>query len=152
MTGASLIAFVGLLLGLLLVIVAMVVFQEAKRRPSYDPLTYVIDDAVKHIQQGLASEGTERISRADILRIIEWEIFYMQGMAQDNRKAPVETVAGGHYASVDYIVEQIRENHGVEHAVEDVNSVLRWEADYLVAIGAVGEPLDPDAEDLKRGI
>jgi hypothetical protein len=142
-TGASLIAFVGLLVGVLLVIVAMVVYQEAKRRPSYDPLTYVIDDAVKHIQEGLKAEGRTSLSRGDILRIIEWEIFYLQGLAQEDRKAPVETIAGGHDASVEYIVDEIRENHGVTHSPEAVADVLRYEADYLIEIGAVGEPVDP---------
>ncbi|HEY5889775.1 MAG TPA: hypothetical protein VIW94_03620 [Acidimicrobiia bacterium] len=143
MTGASLVAFIGLLVGLLLVIVAMVVYQEAKRRPSYDPLEYVIDDAVKHIAERLQADGKTGLSSNDILRIIEWEIFYMQGLAQDNRNNPVETVAGGHEASVDFIVAEIREKHGVTHSPEDVADVLRYEADYLVQIGAVGEPVAP---------
>ena len=146
MTGASLIAFVGLLVGLLLVIVAMVVYQEAKRRPSYDPLEYVIDDAVKHVSEKLQADGKTGLSRSDILRIIEWEIFYMQGLAQDDRSNPVETVAGGHEASVEFIVAEIREKHGVTHSPEDVADVLRYEADYLVQIGAVGEPVAPFEE------
>lgn len=146
MTGASLVAFVGLLVGVLLVIVAMVVYQEAKRRPSYDPLEYVIDDAVKYISEKLKADGKTDLSRSDILRIIEWEIFYLQGLAQEDRKNPVETVAGGHQASVDFIVEEIREKHGVTHSPEDVGDVLRYEADYLVQIGAVGEPVAPFEE------
>ncbi len=148
MTGSSLIAFVGLLAGVLLVIAAMVVYQEAKRRPSYDPLEYVIDDAVKHISERLKAEGKTDLSGSDILRIIEWEIFYLQGLAQEDRKNPVATVAGGHEASVGYIVEEIREKHGVTHSPEDVADVLRYEADYLVQIGAVGEPVDSDGGEL----
>jgi hypothetical protein len=146
-TGASLIAFIGLLVGILFVITALVVWQEAKRRPSYDPLTYVIDDAVKHIEGGLAGEGKTHLSKSDILRIIEWEVYYLQGLAQDDRKTPVETVAGGHDGSVEYIVEEIREKHGVSYSHEDVADVLRYEADYLIAIGAVGDPVDPDGGD-----
>jgi hypothetical protein len=147
-TGSSLIAFVGLLVGVLLVIAAMVVYQEAKRRPSYDPLEYVIDDAVKHISERLKAEGKTNLSRSDILRIIEWEILYLQGLAQEDRKNPVATVAGGHGASVGYIVEEIREKHGVTHSHEDVADVLRYEADYLVQIGAVGEPVDSEGSEL----
>ena len=144
MTGLTLIAFVGLLVGLLLVIVALVVWQEARRRPSYDPLTYVIEDAVKHVEMGLASEGKEGLKKSDIRRIIEWEVFYLQGLGQKRRKNPVETVAGGHELSVEYIVGQIEEAHGISYSPEEVSDVLRYEADYLTAIGAVGEPVDPD--------
>lgn len=144
MTGAGIIAFVGLLVGLLLVITALVVWQEAKRRPSYDPLTYVVDDAVKHVEAGLAAEGNARLKRNDIRRIIEWEVYYLQGLGQADRKNPVETVAGGHEQSVAYIVEQIEDKHGISYSRDDVSDVLRYEADYLTAIGAVGEPVDPD--------
>ena len=144
MTGASLFAFVGLLVGLLLVIVALVVWQESKRRPSYEPLTYVIEDAVKHVAAGLEAEGNESLSRADIRRIIEWEVFYLQGLAQKKRNNPVETVAGGHGMSIDFIVSEIEKKHGATYRPEDVADVLRYEADYLTAIGAVGEPVDPD--------
>ncbi len=144
MTGTSLIAFVGLLVGLLLVIVALAVWQEARRRPSYDPLTYVIADAVKHIEEGLQSEGKASLRRTDIRRIIEWEVFYLQGLGQERRKTPVETVAGGNELAVDYIVEQIEEKHGISYSHEDVSDVLRYEADYLAAIGAIGDPVDPD--------
>ena len=142
MTGATILTFVGLLVGLLLVITALAVWQESKRRPSYDPLNYVIEDAVKHVEAGLAAEGGSDLSRADIRRIIEWEVFYLQGLAQDDRSNPVETVAGGHRASVEYIVSQIEQKHGVTYDSNVVSDVLRYEADYLQAIGAVGEPVD----------
>jgi hypothetical protein len=119
-----------------------VVWQEARRRPSYEPLEYVVDDAVKHIEEGLAAEGNDGLSRADVRRILEWEVFYLQGLAQEDRKNPVETVAGGHEASISYITEQIALTHGVSYSREDVEAVLRHEADYLFRIGAVGEMVD----------
>ena len=144
MSGLALIVFVGLLVGLFLVIAALVVWQESTRRPGYEPLTYVIEDAVKHVEAGLAAEGKTGLKRTDIRRIIEWEVFYLQGLGQKNRKNPVETVAGGHEASVKYIVDQIEEKHGVAYASDEVADVLRYEADYLTRIGAVGEAVDPD--------
>ncbi len=140
MSPAAIIAFVGLLLGVLLLIVALMVWQEARRRPSYEPLEYVVEDAVKHVQQGLAEQV--QLSRADIRRILEWEVFYLQGLAQEDRSNPVETVAGGHQASVEYIAGEIEERHGVSYPLEDIEEVLRLEADYLAAIGAIGEPVD----------
>lgn len=139
----SVLALVALLFGAFLVILALVVWQEARRRPSYEPLEYVVDDAVKHIEEGLAAEGNTDLRRGDIRRILEWEVFYLQGLAQDDRKNPVETVAGGHDASVTWIMEQIAQKHGVSYSRDDVEAVLRHEADYLFRIGAVGEKVDP---------
>ena len=145
MSQAAVVAFVALLLGVLLVIVAMMVWQEAKRRPSYEPLEYVIEDAVKHIQAGLPTESSMR--RADVRRVLEYEVFYLQGLAQEDRKNPVETVAGGHEASIDYIATEIEAKHGVAYSHEDIREVLRFEADYLSAIGAIGEPVDIGEEE-----
>jgi hypothetical protein len=146
-SGPAVFAFVALLVGIFLIVVALVVWQEAKRRPSYDPLTYVVDDAVKHVESGLAAEGNSHLSRADIRRILDWEVYYLQGLAQDDRSNPVETVAGGHEASVEYIIDQIATKHGVSYAREDVENVLRMEADYLFQIGAVGEPVEFEGEE-----
>jgi len=139
MSTVEVITFVALLIGLFLMIVALMVWQEAKRRPSYEPLEYVVNDAVKHIAERLP-EGSE-LSRADVRRILEWEVFYLQGLAQENRRNPVETVAGGHQASIEYIADRIHTNHGVSYPHGDIAEVLRLEADYLVAIGAVGDPV-----------
>ncbi len=139
MSSLEVLTFVALLAGTLLVIVAMLVWQEAKRRPSYEPLEYVVNDAVKHIAERLPEESA--LKSADIRRILEWEVFYLQGLAQEDRKNPVETVAGGHDQSVTFIADQIHTKHGVSYPQEEIAEVLRLEADYLVAIGAVGEPV-----------
>jgi hypothetical protein len=68
----------------------------------------------------------------------------LQGLAQKDRKNPVETVAGGHEASIGYIVDQVAIKHGVTYSHQEVESVLRLEADYLMRIGAVGEPVVTD--------
>jgi hypothetical protein len=138
-SGIEALTFVALLVGLLLVIVAMLVWQEARRRPSYEPLEYVVNDAVKHISEGLAKDSGLR--NTDIRRILEWEVFYLQGLAQNDRRNPVETVAGGHQQSIEFIADQIHTKHGVFYSQDQIAEVLRLEADYLVAIGAVGEPV-----------
>ncbi|MFV1961327.1 MAG: hypothetical protein ACC658_05780 [Acidimicrobiia bacterium] len=145
MSPTAFVSFVALLVGVFLLIVALIVWQEAKRRPSYEPLEYVIEDAVKHAHTGLPEESS--LTRADVRRILEWEVFYLQGLAQDRRSNPVETVAGGHDASVEYVVGQIQAKHGVSYPRGDVEEVLRLEADYLMAIGAVGEPVELGEEE-----
>lgn len=139
MSSLEIFTFVILLVGVLLVIVALMVWQEARRRPSYEPLEYVVNDAVKHIAERLP-ESLE-LRSADIRRILEWEVYYLQGLAQEKRSTPVETIAGGHDRSIEYISDQIHTKHGVSYSHEQIAEVLRLEADYLVAIGAVGEPV-----------
>jgi hypothetical protein len=142
MPPAAVVALIALLVGFFFLVVALVVWQEARRRPSYEPLEYVVDDAVKHVMSGLG-EGS-RLKRGDVTRILEWEVFYLQGLAQEDRKNPVETVAGGHQASVEYIAAQIETRHGVAYSHDDIAEVLRLEADYLMAIGAVGDPVEDE--------
>lgn len=145
MSPAAVVSFVALLVGVLLVIVALIVWQQALRRPSYEPLQYVIDDAIKHVQVGLADDVA--LGRHDIRRILEYEVFYLQGLAQEDRKKPVETVAGGHEASIEFIADEIEAKHKVAYSHEDIEEVLRLEADYLMAIGAVGEPVEPGEDE-----
>lgn len=138
-------AFVALFVGLLLVVVALVVWQEARRRPSYDPLEYVIEDAVRHIQERLPEEMSLR--RQDVRRILEWEVYYLQGLAQKDRSNPVETVAGGHETSIEYIANQIQMTQDLSYSHEQIGAVLDLEADYLNAIGAIGEPVELGEEE-----
>ena len=145
MSPATIVGFVALLVGVFLLIISLVIWQEAKRRPSYEPLEYVVEDAVNHALKGLPDDSS--LNKADIRRILEWEVFYLQGLAQDDRSNRVETVAGGHEASVEYIVSQIQAKHAVSYSPVDVQNVLRLEADYLMAIGAIGEPVDQREEE-----
>ncbi len=145
MSPAAQVAFIAFLLGLFFVVIALVVWQEAKRRPSYEPLEYVIEDAVTHILKRLP-EGSG-LKRADVRRILEWEVFYLQGLAQEDRRNPVETVAGGHEASIEYIASQIREKQDVSYSHGEIEDVLGLEVDYLMAIGAIGEPVESGEEE-----
>jgi len=137
MSSLQIFTFVALLIGVLLVIVALLVWQEARRRPTYEPLEYVVSDAVKHIAERLPDDFD--LGRSDIRRVLEYEVFYLQGLAQRDRSNPVETVAGGHSASIEYIAAEIEEKHGLSYSHGQIEEVLRLEADYLMAIGAVGE-------------
>jgi hypothetical protein len=146
MSGTSVVALVALLSAALLIVVAAMVWQEAKRRSQSGEPTYVISDAVRFILARLEPEVAERLHRAGVLRIIEWEVHYLQGLAQEDRRNPVETVAGGSDASIDYVTGEIARVNGVTYDRDDVAAVLRLEADYLMSIGAVGEPVEPRDE------
>jgi len=133
-----------LLFALFLLIVGLMVWQEAKRRPGPPERAYVISDAVRFIIGRLDDETRARLGRSGVQRIIEWEVPYLQGLAQKSRRNPVETVAGGSDASIDYVVTRIAEVNGVTYDRSDVAEVLRLEADYLMSIGAVGEAVEPE--------
>lgn len=133
-----------LLVALFLLIVAALMWQESKRRPAPGPPVYVVAEAVSFIGARLGPEARSRLAAGGITRIIEWEVYYLQGLAQSNRRTPVETVAGGSDASIDYIVGQIADVHGISYDRGDVAEVLRLESEYLASIGAVGEPVDLD--------
>ncbi|MDE0188608.1 MAG: hypothetical protein OXN80_05865, partial [bacterium] len=120
--------------------------QEARRRGAGEGVTYVVSDAVGHIRENLASEVYERLGDTGIQRVIEWELFYLQGLAQKDRRQPVETVAGGSDPAVSYICQQISQRHPAGITSDDIRAVLALEAHYLQSIGAVGERVQSVAE------
>lgn len=145
MSGPSAVVLAALLFALFCVMVGLLVWQEAKRRPGAPQLAYVIDDAVSFIAGRLDPEVRRRIGLAGVRRIVEWEVYYLQGLAQSDRRNPVETVAGGSAATISYIAGRIADVHGVAYDSGDIAAVLGLEAEYLASIGAVGEPVaDPD--------
>ena len=145
MSGFTSVALGGLLAALFLALVAILLWQEARRRGSNEGLTYVVSDAVGHIRDNLAPKVYQRLGDAGIQRVIEWEIFYLQGLAQKDRLQPVETVAGGSDSAVSYIFQQISERHPAGITSVDIRAVLALEAHYLQSIGAVGEQVDSAA-------
>lgn len=144
MSAASTVALAGLLIGVFLLVVAALVWQEGRRRPQSEGPIYVVEDAVRFIVARLAADAASRLRTSDVRRIVEWEVFYLQGLAQPRRRTPVETVAGGWEEAVAFIAGRIREEHGVAYAEADIRLVLGLEAEYLQSIGAVGDPVGGD--------
>ncbi len=139
MSGFTTVALGALLAAVFLSLVAILLWQEAKRRRTGGEAVYVVSDARSFIRDNLDPEVRRRVGDAGIQRIVEWELFYLQGLAQKHRRQPVETVAGGSEASVEYIGGRIAERHGMEIPSDDIRAVLELEAEYLQSIGAVGQ-------------
>lgn len=131
-----------------LVIVGALVWQEARRQPGAAEAAYVVDDVIAFVVERLDPQVRHRVRTDGVRRIIEWEVFYLQGLAQEDRRRPVETVAGGWPESVAYIVARIADVHGAIYDPHDVAEVLSLEAEYLAVIGAVGEPVDLDEKEV----
>lgn len=134
------VALGAVLLGVFLAIVAAMLWQEARRRGYDGAPVYVVEDAVRFMYERLDPETRDRLRLADVRRIVEWEVHYLQGLA--DRRRQVETFAGGAEAAVDWITARIAEEHGVSYAPDDVRRVLHLEAEYLESIGALGEPVE----------
>jgi hypothetical protein len=105
-------------------------------------LIYSVDDAVDFVHSELDQDVRTRLGRAGVRRVLEWEVYYLQGLADGKKTKEVAVVAGGHGPAVDYIEEQITRRHGITYDLADIRAVLAGEARYLVAIGAVGEPVE----------
>ena len=131
-----------LLLAALLVVIAAMVWQEAQRRSDSGYLVYSVDDAVDFALADLDEDVRGRLGKAGVRRILEWEVYYLQGLADRKHAREVTVVAGGHEPAVAYIAGQISGRHGVSYDLADVREVLAGEARYLAAIGAVGEAVE----------
>jgi hypothetical protein len=137
-----------LLAAILMAMVAALVWQEAKRRSRREPRVYVINEAVSFVRQRLPPDLAERLDAAKVRRILEWEVYYLQGLAHAQ---PKDTVAGGDDEAIDFVVEGIRVRNGVTHTREDVAAVLHLEAEYLLAIGAVGPAVTDEIAPIPDG-
>lgn len=141
MTGFSLMVFVGLLAAVFLGVVALLVWQEGRRRTFETEPAYVVQEAIEFIAGRLADDVWERVGLEGVERVIDWELRYL---VRDGGRHPV---AGGDPASVGYITARIAEVHGAAYAPEDVGAILALEADYLATIGAIGAPVTGEGEE-----
>jgi hypothetical protein len=140
MSGATLVVFVGILGAVLLITVALMVWQEGKKRSFDLAPSYVIDDLIAHVRTNLDPEILGRIGTDGVERIIDWEVRYLL------RDGGEGVIAGGTDASVSYIVDRIDQVHRVSYSQDDVRAVLALEAEYLMAVGAIGDPVSPEGD------
>jgi hypothetical protein len=129
-----------LLVAVLLALAAAMVWQEAVKRPGQDPLTYVLEDAVRFVHARLGPEPP--LTRDDIRRILEWEVIYLQGVSprQSGTLAPVRV--GGSDEAVRFVSGQISRHSGPRYSEQAIREVLEGEAEYLASIGALGTPAE----------
>lgn len=130
-------ALAAVLIGVLLVVAALIVWQHAARAGG--EVTFGVEDAVEFVSSRLPAGVKSRVREGGIRRILEWEIFYLQGLAQENRREPVETVAGDYGPAVEFIHNQIARSHDRAYSTADIGAVLALGVAYLESIGAVGE-------------
>jgi hypothetical protein len=133
-----------LLVAVLLAIAAAMVWQEAVKRPADEPLTYVLEDAVRFVEAGFGAESA--LGSEDIRRILEWEVIYLQGVSPRGSGALAPVRVGGSDDAVQFIAQQITRRSGPRYSEAAIQAVLEGEAEYLASIGALGavvEESDP---------
>ena len=123
-------------LGALLVMFAAAMWwQERRRLPEPGgAIVYGVEDALVYVWERLPADVTETARRADVSRILEWEIHYLQ---HPSERSGAPGVAGS-VASAAYVQNQsLAEGHAYEPEV--IFAVLDLQAEYLRELGAVGD-------------
>ena len=132
----AVLAFVGL--ALVLAIGAAFFWQEVRSIPE-DARLYSMTDAVDFVWERLGADARSRLTRADVRRILEWEIrFHQEAMSGQGGG----NVVGGADGAVFIQQQGIAAGHSYDGPL--ILEVLGHEAGYLVSIGAVGEPVEED--------
>lgn len=133
MSGPTLVVFVGTLVAVLLGMVALLLWQEGKKRSFETHPAYVVDEVLAYVGDRIDPEIHHRLRSDGIERIVNWELRYLQ------RDGGEGAVAGGTDESVAYICDRIAQFHGVFYSPADVRAVLALEVEYLMTVGAIGE-------------
>ncbi len=127
-------------LALLLSVGIGLLWQEHRRIPDR-AVIYGEEDSIEFIMPRLSDDVRAQLKAADVRRILEWSVRYLQ---DPDLRAELETppVAGGVEAAEYVQAKALEAGYGYDGAM--ILEVLDLQTDYLVAIGAVGEPVDED--------
>jgi len=112
------------------------ILQE--RRSNEVAIVYGIEEALDFIWAGLGDDTKEFVRRRDVRRILEWEMQYLQLPDQRDGEAVVGGLDAAAYAQEKSYAQ------GYAYEPEVIFEVLDLQAEYLLALGAVGDPVDEE--------
>lgn len=115
------------------------VFWQESRRMQHREAIYGVEDSIEYIWEGLGEDKLD-LKKSDVRRILAWELSYLQ--QPDLWKEDGQPIVGGEAAARYAQEKSFAEGHAYEP--DQIYAVLDLQASYLTAIGAVGEPVDPD--------
>lgn len=133
-----------LLFALLMVVVlafGVGMFWQESRRMQQPAAIYGVEDSIEYIWD-LLGEDKRGLKKSDVRRILEWEMHYLQQPDLWADDGP--PVVGGNEAAAHAQERSLAE--GYEYSPRQIIAVLDLQADYLRAIGAVGDPVTDDEE------
>jgi len=114
-------------------------FWQESRRMQQEAAIYGVEDSIEFIWDAFGDD-TFGLKKSDVRRILEWEMHYLQqpSLWEDDG----HPVVGGEAAAT-YTQNQALAA-GFSYEPFQIFAVMDLQAEYLAAIGAVGEPLQPD--------
>jgi hypothetical protein len=113
-------------------------FWQESRRMRYRETVYGVEDSIEFIWEGLGDHKLG-LKRSDVRRILEWEMRYLQKPELWEEEG--QPVVGGEAAAAYAQEQSFEEGHSYEP--EQIYAVMDLQAEYLVAIGAVGDIVEP---------
>ena len=99
---------------------------------------YGVEDSIEFIWDGLG-EDKIGLKKSDVRRILEWEMYYLQQPKLWAEEGP--PIVGGD-AAARYTQEQALEA-GFSYEPPQIFGVMDLQAEYLQAIGALGDVAEP---------
>jgi hypothetical protein len=126
-----------LVLGFLLAVVAFGFAWQGRRGAADEYAVYSVEDSIRFVTERLTTATAATIKPADVRRILEWEVRYLQDPGVRDGVGPV--VAGG-LPSAEFAQESLA-LLGYAYDGPEIVEVLDLRAEYLREIGAVGDPL-----------
>lgn len=126
------------LVAVLLVIVAAMVWQEARISPESDPIEYLVDEATGFVYERLSDRALVDLDPDDVRAILEWGIHYNQVIAARGNGSPPVLGSGD---AMDYVLERAAAQGRTLDPL-DIAEVMAAETEYLEAIGAIGDLAD----------
>jgi hypothetical protein len=130
-----------ILFAVLLVIAAAMVLQEARSSSENPQPVYLLDEATRFVFDRLAGGPLSRLDIDDVRTILEWGLYHSQVVSPRRDEGP--PVVGGAEA-FEYVVGRAAAGDGEPYHHDDVAAVLALETEYLVEIGAIGDPVEDD--------
>lgn len=128
------------LLAIVLVIVAGFLWQSARRSPATDHAEYLLHEAAEYVYDRLSERALLSLDPDYVRRILEWNLQFTQVEAPRSLGHPPVIGSGD---GIEYVMYR-----GVAAGMSleplDIAEVMAIETDYLVAIGAVGGPVEAD--------
>ena len=145
MRGVTAVALAAVLIAVFLGLVAMLVIQEGPkwRFRTREPYEYVLTDASRWVWARLSENARGALRQSDVLRILEWQVFYLQESVKGVPRGAGSVIVGDTPEAIAFIVEGAASQNAV-YPPEVVGEVLEHEATYLQSIGAVAEPVKED--------
>lgn len=130
--------FLALGLLALLVVVGLAFYWQGSIQLPGSAVAYGVEDSIRFITPRLEEETRAVIGEKSVRRILEWEMKFVQDQLDSD---PDRVVVIGGATATKYVLEQMT-NQGFEYEPAIVTEVLGLQAEYMVSIGAVAEPVD----------